>query len=150
MKHIYPSKDEWGTPQDFFDRLDSEFNFTMDPCANKTRPLKKDILCYDVHDNGLEQDWSNHRVFINPPYSGENIQLWCAKIFNEKDRAELIALLIPLSRASTTYFHDCIYPFADIRCVRGRLKFYPLDGQEVNSNPQGSMLCIIKRQEDQS
>lgn len=48
-KLIFTSKsDEWGTPQDLFDNLDKEFNFTLDPCANKNRPLKKDILCYDI------------------------------------------------------------------------------------------------------
>lgn len=28
------AKDEWATPQDFFDTLDREFHFTLDPCAN--------------------------------------------------------------------------------------------------------------------
>lgn len=27
------NSDEWATPKDFFDRLDAEFNFTLDPCA---------------------------------------------------------------------------------------------------------------------
>ena len=25
--------DSWETPQDFFDKLNEEFNFTLDPCA---------------------------------------------------------------------------------------------------------------------
>ena len=27
-------KDDWETPQWLFDELDSEFHFTLDPCAN--------------------------------------------------------------------------------------------------------------------
>ena len=27
-------KDDWETPQWLFDKLDSEFHFTLDPCAN--------------------------------------------------------------------------------------------------------------------
>ena len=27
------ASDDWSTPQDLFDRLDSEFHFDLDPCA---------------------------------------------------------------------------------------------------------------------
>ena len=27
-------KDDWETPQEFFNKLNQEFNFTLDPCAN--------------------------------------------------------------------------------------------------------------------
>jgi hypothetical protein len=31
---LYSSRsEEWPTPQDFFDRLNEEFHFTLDPCA---------------------------------------------------------------------------------------------------------------------
>lgn len=26
---------EWATPQDFFDKLNAEFHFTLDPCADE-------------------------------------------------------------------------------------------------------------------
>ena len=28
-------KEEWETPQDFFDELNKEFNFELDACANE-------------------------------------------------------------------------------------------------------------------
>ena len=32
---MFSSKtDDWATPQDFFDKLNEEFNFTLDPCAS--------------------------------------------------------------------------------------------------------------------
>ena len=27
-------RDDWETPQDLFDKLNAEFNFTLDPCAS--------------------------------------------------------------------------------------------------------------------
>ena len=27
------AKDEWATPQDFYDGLNNRYNFTLDPCA---------------------------------------------------------------------------------------------------------------------
>lgn len=33
---MYSSKtDQWSTPQDFFDKLNNEFNFDLDPCADE-------------------------------------------------------------------------------------------------------------------
>lgn len=32
--HFSTGKDDWGTPQDLFDALNKEFNFTLDPCAD--------------------------------------------------------------------------------------------------------------------
>lgn len=35
-------KDDWETPQGFFDNLNNEFNFTLDPCCTpKTAKCKK-------------------------------------------------------------------------------------------------------------
>ena len=27
--------DQWATPQEFYDKLNKEFNFTLDPCADE-------------------------------------------------------------------------------------------------------------------
>ena len=32
--HFSSASDMWSTPQDFFDALNSIFNFTLDVCAN--------------------------------------------------------------------------------------------------------------------
>lgn len=47
--------DEWSTPLDVFNKLNDEFNFTLDPCASD-----QNHLCdryYTMADNGLEKDW---------------------------------------------------------------------------------------------
>lgn len=33
--HFSSKTDQWSTPQDFFDELNKQFNFTLDPCADK-------------------------------------------------------------------------------------------------------------------
>lgn len=45
----------WATPQSFFDSLDNEFHFTLDPCADD-RNHKCDTY-YTENDNGLAQCW---------------------------------------------------------------------------------------------
>ena len=77
-------------------------------------------------------------MFCNPPYS--KISDWCAKAFYEtKKDNTLVVLLIP-SRTDTRYFHDYIYGRAEIRFVKGRLKF----GDSKNSAPFPSMIVIFR------
>lgn len=36
---MFSSKtDQWSTPQDFYDKLNEEFHFTLDPCADEHNP----------------------------------------------------------------------------------------------------------------
>lgn len=46
---------DWATPQTFFDELDSEFHFTLDPCANESN--HKCARYFTEADNGLKQSW---------------------------------------------------------------------------------------------
>lgn len=68
MKRLNPAlfssvKMDWATPQAFFDALDAEFHFTLDPCASVGNA--KCGKFYTIADNGLEQDWAGER-FLQP------------------------------------------------------------------------------------
>lgn len=137
----------WCTPRYFFDKLNEEFDFTLDPCC-----MPKSALCekyYTPDENGLKQDWKGERVFVNPPY-GREIKHWVKKCFDEKDKAEVIVMLIP-ARTDTRYFHDYILGKAIIRFIKGRLKFVDMDykGEEkdrkMSPAPFPSMLVIFNR-----
>lgn len=134
---MYSSKsDEWSTPKDFFEQLNKEFDFDLDPCS--TEENHKCEIYYTTEEDGLSRDWRGHRVFCNPPYS--KISDWVAKAY-ESTRYEntLVVMLIP-SRTDTRYFHDYIVHRSEIRFVRGRLKF----GDGKNSAPFPSMLVIFR------
>lgn len=48
-------KEDWETPQEFFDALDAEFHFTLDPCSDD-----ENYKCenhYTKEDDGLSKDW---------------------------------------------------------------------------------------------
>lgn len=48
-------KTEWATPQDFFDKLNEEFHFDLDPCA--TDENHKCDTYFTKQDDGLKQKW---------------------------------------------------------------------------------------------
>lgn len=71
----------WCTPQDFFDKLNAEFNFILDPAA--TEATAKCPLFYTPETDGLAQSWDRGgAVFCNPPY-GREIGKWVKKAFDE-------------------------------------------------------------------
>ena len=134
-KGLFSSNTEmWATPQAFFDELDKEFHFTLDPCALPTNA--KCAKFFTPEDDGLAQDWSGHSVFCNPPY-GRKIAAWVMKCHDEAQKGTKVVMLIP-SRTDTSYFHDYIYHKAEIRFIRGRLKF----GDAQQGAPFPSMVVI--------
>lgn len=53
---MFSSKDmTWATPQDFFDKLNEEFHFTLDPCA--TKETAKCERYFTKEQDGLRQPW---------------------------------------------------------------------------------------------
>ena len=112
---------EWSTPQDFFDNLNDEFHFTLDPCADESN--HKCDKYFTKKQDGLKEDWSEERVFCNPPY-GRDVVKWVRKCFEEvyAGKCRVAVMLLP-ARTDVKWFHEYIYHRAEIRFVRGRLKF---------------------------
>jgi len=64
-RSLFSSQSEdWSTPQTIYDQLNEEFGFSLDPCASLANA--KCAIFFTRHDDGLNQDWGNHRVFCNP------------------------------------------------------------------------------------
>lgn len=116
---------EWETPQDFFNALDVEFDFTLDAAASS-----KNTKCrryYTAEDDGLAQDWSMERVWINPPYgrgdlTGRWVRAAAQRMHNPVRRPEVVVMLVP-ARTDTQWFHEYVLGKAEIRFVRRRIKF---------------------------
>lgn len=129
------NKEDWATPQDFFDRLNEEFHFTLDPSADDLN--HKCSRYFTKRENGLLQDWGGERVYCNPPY-GRKVGEWVKKAYEESLKGTLVVMLLP-ARTSNAWFHDYILNKAEIRFIRGRLKFA---GAE-NCAPFPSMVVIF-------
>lgn len=124
-------KQEWETPKWLFDELDQEFHFTIDVASNIENHKCKRY--FTENENGLSQDWSNEIVWCNPPY-GRKIGEWVKKASESNTK---VVMLLP-ARTDTRWFHDYIYNKAEVRFLKGRLKFV---GSE-NSAPFPSMIVV--------
>lgn len=136
-KSLFSSKtDLWSTPQSLFDKLNAEFNFSLDVCA-----IAENAKCekfFTPVDDGLLQEWQGV-CWCNPPY-GSEIGKWVKKAYESKST---VVLLLP-ARTDTRWFHEYIYGKAEIRFIKGRLKF----GDGKNSAPFPSMVVVMRKEMD--
>jgi len=146
------NSDEWGTPQDLFDKLNEEFHFTLDVCASKQSAKCKKY--FTKEDNALIQDWSNDICFMNSPYS--RIQdKFVKKAKEESDKGSTVVCLLP-ARTDTKRFFNYIWDEnlhkprerVEIRFVKGRLKFESFGNKTGckyfnNAAPFPSMIVIF-------
>jgi site-specific DNA-methyltransferase (adenine-specific) len=121
--------DYWLTPPDILADLEKKYGDYFDPC-----PRNPDF-------DGLEIDWPRHGwVYVNPPYS--NITEWAKKAYHEHLKGCNVIMLIP-ARTDTRYFHDYINEKAEIKFIKGRLKYVnPITGESKGSAPFPSIFCI--------
>lgn len=134
---------DWETPTDLFTKLDEEFHFTLDAASSTTN--HKCPKYYTLEDSAFDHEWTGETVFCNPPY-GRKIADWvrkCSMEANHEDTA--VVMLIP-ARTDTRWFHDYILGRAEIRFIKGRLRF-ETDGIPGGPAPFPSMIVVMRREE---
>lgn len=138
---------EWATPPNIFKRLHEEFDFTLDVAASKEQHVVPRY--FTKEQDGLKQSWAGERCFMNPPY-GRDIAKWVEKAnYETMDCCPLVVGLLPV-RASTKWFHDHVLLNAEIRFVKGRLKFgSKKKSAKLQPAPFASMIVIWRNLEIQ-
>lgn len=133
---MFSSKtDLWETPQEFFDKYNNQYNFTLDVCADETN--YKCEKYFNLKKDGLKQDWSKDICWMNPPY-GRHIGKWIKKAYEESLKGAVVVCLLP-ARTDTKWFHEYCMK-GSIEFIKGRLKF----GKNKNAAPFPSMVVIFK------
>jgi len=128
-------KDDWKTPTALLQELNKEFKFDFDPCPYQCTTF-----------DGLKIGWGKSN-FINPPYSLKLKEAFIRKAFEESKKGKLCVMLLPVS-TSTKIFHEVIYPNAEIRFLKGRVKFAGVNTKGIyvtnNCGMHDSMIVIFR------
>ena len=127
----HSGKIDYGTPWELYKDLDKEFNFTIDACASSHNT--KHVKYWSVEDDSLQQDWSGHRLFCNPPYGepenactenckkkrcikrGYHLDRWQAGTPNfvkkayEEHLNGVLSVLLVAARTDTRWFHKYVW-----------------------------------------
>lgn len=123
--------DKWATPSEILEPLNKEFHFNYDPCP---------ITWKDGDPDALTLDWGTS-TFCNPPYS--RVAEFVKKASEESKKGKKVVMLINAA-VDTQWFHTYIYNKAEIRFVRGRIKFInPANPDKRVPAPRPSMIVIF-------
>ena len=145
MKNRSKIHDDWETPKEFLNMIRAEFGAFSDPCPITFKEEYSGNSWYPNFD-GLKIDWQEIN-FINPPYNRKDKEAFIRKAFKESKKGKLCVMLLPVS-TSTKIFHEIIYPNAEIRFLKGRIKFKGRNSKgeyvENKTGQHDSMLVIFK------
>ena len=126
--------DDWATPSYLLDMIRDEFGEFFDPC-----PLRSDF-------DGLCIDWKDVN-YVNPPYNNKDKVAFIKKAREEQVKGNTTIMLLPVT-THIPVFHDVILPYAEVRFIRGRVKFkgYNSKGEYVTNKAgqSGSMFVIFR------
>jgi phage N-6-adenine-methyltransferase len=120
----------WSTPQAVFDKLDAEFHFTVDLCADRiNRKCEKFIptsltLASDVLWDGI--GW------LNPPYGNvKTMGAFMAKaIKSTRDCMGTIVVALVPTNTNAPWWHDWVLRADEIRFIRKKLSFVASNGKK--------------------
>lgn len=135
--------EEWETPEEVFIPLSKEFGpFDLDPAADSRNARAPKF--YSIEQNGLAKEWTG-RVWLNPPY-GKAIAHWMQKASYEaqEGRAAIVVALVP-ARVDTAWWHDWVQGKAEVRFLRGRVRFKAPHGLKMSSAPFPSAIVIYRK-----
>ena len=131
--HFSSKTDLWYTPEDFYQKYNSVYNFETDVCA--TDENAKCEKYFTEETDGLSQKWEGV-CWMNPPY-GREISAWMRKANESAKNGATVVCLVP-ARTDTNWWHQYAIQH-EVRFVRGRLKF----GDAKNSAPFPSAVVVI-------
>ena len=135
-------RQDWGTPQDLFDQLHTEFPFTLDVCASNENAKCQSFYIRDA----LSLPWSPNTWSgwwgCNPPY-GRELTRWVEKGVTERHGV----MLLP-ARTDVKWFQDYLWdehthaarPDIELRFLRGRWRF---EGAAASA-PFPSLIAVIR------
>lgn len=116
-------RQDWETPWEFFNKVNEEFHFDLDVCATSENHKCHRFFTPEI--DGLEQSWhkiSERSCWMNPPYDRKVQDKWIRKAYEESLKGITVVCLIP-ARTDKKIWHEIIFPYAEVRFIKGRIKF---------------------------
>lgn len=136
------TKEDWATPQDFFDKLNEEFHFDLDPCADAENAKCKEY--FTKEENGLLKDWGGVASSAIHHTAEKQRANGSGSVTKKRRSPERLSLHLFRRALTQGFFHDYIYHKAEIRFIKGRLKF----GGCKDAAPFPSMVVIFGKEKE--
>ncbi len=114
-------KQDWETPDELFNPLHKEFNFTLDLAGDKINSKIPNVITKE--ENAFDIDWKGI-CWLNPPYGSKGYKLkdWVIRAYEQSMKHKsTIVMLIP-ARTNNQWWHEYCMK-GEVRFIKGRPKF---------------------------
>lgn len=138
---------EWYTPVHIIEAARVAMGrIDLDPASCKiANETVGAIKYFDIDQNGLEQRWHGN-VWLNPPYSGNEIKQFIAAVCEKWIAQEINQTCVLVNNASdTTWFHLLLDKANAICLLKGRVKFDTPNGPGEGTPLQGQAVFYFGR-----
>lgn len=133
--------DNWCTPDYIIEKVRNAMgSIDLDPATHPAaQSIVKATNYYTIETNGLDKEWKGN-IWLNPPYSRGNIDLFVDKAiseWNEKFNADKMCILVN-SQTDTAWYHKLLNSADCVLLFRKRIKFWKIEGNEVHKRWKSS------------
>jgi phage N-6-adenine-methyltransferase len=145
----FSGDNEWYTPSKYIELARSVLGtIDLDPASNRhAQKTVKAEKYYTIERSGLEKPWSGC-VWMNPPYSNPEIQLFTDKVLSEFKSKNISSAIVLTNNSGDTAWHHSLGEACSAMCImRGRIKFES-PTRESNSPAMGQSFFYFGRNPD--
>ena len=131
----------WETPEEILYPLVKEFGpFELDAAADAQNA--KAPKFFSLEDSAFQHRWTG-LVWLNPPY-GKGIGDWIQKAYlSSIEDGATVVCLVP-ARTDTAWWRDWVMGKAEVRFLRGRVRFKTPKGLRMSAAPFPSALLVYR------
>lgn len=143
-QRVKSARDDWRTPVEFFNWVDSEFHFTLDGASSKENALCTKF--YTEEDDAFKQNPIGEVIWCNPPYGG-NKEKWVDLFVRWGKAGNTVVALLPSATDTKWWMKAYENSVATVLLV-GRIQFEDNNGIPQKNNTTGSTLFTFCDQVD--
>ncbi len=128
--HTSSKENDWYTPSKYIESARFVLgSIDLDPATSElAQETVKASKYYTIDNSGLDEAWEGN-VWMNPPYSMPEIQIFIDKLLNEKEVDQWIVLTN--NSSDTGWFHKLL-DMSDAVCfTKGRVGFENIQGDKM-------------------
>lgn len=127
---------EWETPDDLFDILNKEFEFTLDVCATEKNAKVANYI--SPQQDAFSREFKGV-CWMNPPY-GRQIGNWIQRAYEQAYNGNCTIVCLVPARTDTQWWWNYAR-HGEVRFIKGRLRFKGGD----SGAPFPSAVIIFRR-----
>ncbi len=150
-----PKKGNFGESNWSLDKLVTQYNLELDPCAPLGAKIDPGLACckyfFTEEEDGLNRDFVidglPRNVFFNGPYKRELLIKWLQHIINQCTKYPILVVGLLPAYTGADWFHDYVLDIVgpeNIVFLKGRVKYWN-DGAPTTTSPNFDSCLVLWR-----